>query len=407
MSSKIVILTSENFPYGSPGANYLRNLSSGLQLNSNYLIEVWLQSGNSRPYIGFQNQRVNSINNVHYRFLGGYALRPRSTIGKFYNDVLGLFGPLMRIIKERRSINKIIVYNSSALSVVFSLLLCRLMNIQTIKIIPEWYEKSSVLTSWKKYFKWWDFIFGMKVLNFHFDKLIVLSSYLKNFYISQGYPTRQLYVLPNLVNLDEFSSLVGTNSVVNERNDRVVIGYSGAPVRKDGILDLLQAFGLLVKEHSNVELLVIGDISQTATAIPYLRAKADELGIMESQIRFTGLVDFMEVPGLLNSCDILVLARPSGQFAEAGFPTKLGEYLACKKPVVVTKVGDIPKYFEDKVNAILVEPDNSVSICKGINFLIENSDIAKVIGLRGFDWVNLNLEYKIATIPVVDFIEIK
>ena len=407
MKTKIIILTSENFPYGSPGANYLRNLSSGLQLNSNYLIEVWLQSGNSRPYAGFQNHMVNSINNVTYCFLGGYALRPKSNLGKFYNDLMGLFAPLVRIMKERRSINTIIVYNSSAIRVIFSLLLCRLLNIHTIKIIPEWYEKSSILTSKLKYFKWWDFIFGMKVLNFHFDKLIVLSSYLKNFYISHGYPTKQLFILPNLVNLDEFFSIASADRVVNERKERVVIGYSGTPVRKDGILDLLQAFGLLVRNYRNVELLVIGDISQTVTAIQYLKAKAEELCIPESQIRFTGLVDFMEVPGLLNCCDILVLARPSGQFAEAGFPTKLGEYLACKKPVVVTKVGDIPKYFEDKVNAVLVDPDNSVSICKGINFLIENPDIAKAIGLKGFDWVNLNLEYKIATIPVVAFIEIK
>lgn len=407
MSSKIVILSSENFPYGSPGANYLRNLSRGLLLNSNYVIEVWLQSGNSRPYASFQNCRVNAINNITYRFLGGHALRPRDTIGKFYDDLKGLFVPLVRIIKDRRSINTIIVYNSSTIRVVFSLFLCRLLSIQTVKIIPEWYEKSSVLTSSLKYFKWWDFIFGMKVLNFHFDKLIVLSSFLQNFYISHGYPSTRVYVLPNLVNLDEFSSIVGDCSVSDKPHERLVIGYSGTPVRKDGVLDLLQAFGLLIRNQSNVELLVIGDISQTVTAIPYLKVKAKEYGIPESQIHFTGLVDFMEVPGLLNSCDILVLARPSGKFAEAGFPTKLGEYLACKKPVVLTRVGDIPKYFEDKVNAILVEPDNSVSICKGINFLIENSDIAKAIGLRGFDWVNLNLEYKIATIPVVDFIEIK
>ena len=48
---------------------------------------------------------------------------------------------------------------------------------------------------------------------------------------------------------------------------------------------------------------------------------------------------------------MLVLARPDNIQAKGGFPTKLGEYLATGNPVVVTKVGEIPNYLIDGVNA--------------------------------------------------------
>lgn len=400
MKKEIVILTDENFPYGGPGANFLRNFSKGIYLNSRYKILVWLQSGNSRPDKEFQKVKQNSINGVNYFYFGAYSLRPRSVSGRIIDDFLGTINPIYYLLKEKNRIKVLIVYNNTSFKTILPLLMCKLLKIKSIKILPEWYEKTSVVTSKLKYLKWWDFIFGMKKQNFLYDGLIVLSFYLKSFYISNGYPKDKLIVIPNLVNLEEFA-----DSEYKHNVDTMIIGYSGAPTKKDGILDLLKAFALLIKVHNNVAIHIIGDISQTKTAIPFLKGKACEYGIQERQLYFTGLVDFKEVPKLLYCCDILVLARPSGQFAEAGFPTKLGEYLACKKPVVMTKVGDIQKYFVDKVNAVLVEPDNPDSICKGLRFLIENPDKANDIAQKGYEWVILNLEYKKATGKIIEFIE--
>jgi glycosyltransferase involved in cell wall biosynthesis len=400
MKNEIVILTDENFPYGGPGANYLRNLSKGIKLNSRYEVLVWLQSGNSRPEKEFKNVKLNSINGVNYKFIGACSLRPRSICGRIIDDLIGIINPVFLIIKKRKRLKVLIVYNNSSVKTLIPLVICKLFNIKTIKILPEWYEKGAVLTSKIKYIKWWDFIFGMTKQNFQYDGLIVLSSYLKNYYTTNGYPEKKLIVLPNLVNLDEFVAVYQRRKL-----ETIIIGYSGTPVKKDGILDLLKAYSLLIKRHQNVELRIIGDISQTRTAIPFLKVKAGEYGIFENQIHFTGLVDFKEVPGILNSCDILVFTRPSGQFAEAGFPTKLGEYLACNKPVVMTKVGDIPKYFTDKWNAILVEPDNPESIFDGLDFLIKNPIKAKEIAEEGNKWVQENLEYKNATVKIVEFIE--
>lgn len=401
---KIIILTTVNFPYGSPGGNFIRNLSTGLRLVSKFQIEVWIQSGHSRPDANFQNYKLGTINNVIYRYIGGYTMRPRNRIGKFLNDIIGIVSPGILLIKNMGNINSIIIYNSSAIGFLSTLLISKLLRIQTVKIVPEWYEKKSVIKSFIYYFKWWNIIFGIKYLNFYFDKIIVLSTYLKKYYVSNGFNEERIFILPNLVNFDEFSNEHGLINNTNLPKERVLIGYSGTPVFKDGILDLLHAFSIVVKSLSNVELLIIGDISQTKSIIPDLRIKARNYGIPENKIHFSGLVEFNYVPKLLHSCDILVLARPSGRFSEAGFPTKLGEYFACKKPVVLTKVGDIPTYFVDKENAVLVEPDNPESISEGLKFLILNSNEGKKIGLKGYDWAKNNLEYKRVTMNVFKFL---
>ena len=170
----------------------------------------------------------------------------------------------------------------------------------------------------------------------------------------------KILLLPNLVNLANFDS----RGIYASRNRSIRIGYCGTPTRKDGINDLLLAFQIVLKKNPDSELFVIGDTVGNNSLLPKLKEISKRLAIFD-RVTFTGLVEWERIPSLLNSCDILVMARPSGRFAEAGFPTKLGEYMACKKPVVVTKVGDIPLYLRDKESAMLVEPNNPESIASG------------------------------------------
>ncbi|MCD4747638.1 MAG: glycosyltransferase family 4 protein [Bacteroidales bacterium] len=162
--------------------------------------------------------------------------------------------------------------------------------------------------------------------------------------------------------------------------------------KKDGIDDLFSAFAIVLKDFPNTHLLIVGDVASN-TIIPHLKNEAEKLGILNS-ITFTDLVDFRLVSGLINSCDILVLARPNSTAYEAGFPTKLGEYMATKKPVVLTRVGDMGKYFGNGNNVVLVEPERVDSIANGISLLINNKLLRDEIGENGFKWMIRNLEYK-------------
>jgi glycosyltransferase involved in cell wall biosynthesis len=129
-----------------------------------------------------------------------------------------------------------------------------------------------------------------------------------------------------------------------------------------------------------------------------------EIGVNEDCITFTGLQSHIKVPQLLLSCQILALTRPNGIFAEAGFPTKLGEYLSCKKPVLITKVGDIPKYFTNEEHVILVEPENIQSIVYGFEKIITDKKLSEILCLRGYAWMDENLNYVNQSKRISEFI---
>jgi glycosyltransferase involved in cell wall biosynthesis len=110
-------------------------------------------------------------------------------------------------------------------------------------------------------------------------------------------------------------------------------------------------------------------------------------------ISFTGLVSHNRITDLLHSCQILALTRPNGIFAEAGFPTKLSEYFACKKPVLITSVGDIPIYFKNEEHVVLVEPENIESIVTGFEKMLNDKDLCERISRNGFIWMDQNTNY--------------
>jgi glycosyltransferase involved in cell wall biosynthesis len=89
------------------------------------------------------------------------------------------------------------------------------------------------------------------------------------------------------------------------------------------------------------------------------------------------------VPELLAKASILVLPRAWGTFSQAGFPTKLGEYLATGRPVVVTATGDIPDYLTDRHSAFLVYTDGIAAFAQQLGHVMRNMAAAQVVGQRG------------------------
>ena len=102
---------------------------------------------------------------------------------------------------------------------------------------------------------------------------------------------------------------------------------------------------------------------------------------------------------------MLVNPRQSGEWADAGFPTKLGEYFATKRPVITTKIGDLKDYFTDKKQAIFAEPNKPESIAEAILYLLRNNSESERIGEEGYKWAVRNLEYNNNAKRLIDFIK--
>ena len=380
MSSKkgknhFVLITSMNFPQGGAASNYLNLFCKGVKRNGTY-IEVLLLKGYLFRNHKTNDRRVNSTEyGVKYKYLG-FINRPIYPFLKILDELVSalmLIGHLFTFLAKRKKLT-VLVYNNEVHSNLIIYFWCRLCAINLISFVPEFYDKSVFSGGFFRKIKWYGFLCNFYFLNKLSSKLIVFSQYIKDKYIEMKYLEQNILVQPNLTDFGYW---------LIDSKQNYTIGYSGTPSKKDGIEYLFKAIKLLKTKDIKVSVIIIGDNIAGNSLIPSLELLCSDLGISDC-VSFSGLVSQNEVRVFLNSCKILAVTRPVITQAKAGFPTKLGEYFACKKVVLSTNIGDTSKYFEDKKEIILAQSEDPQSIADNIEWILANPEIVDKIVKDGY-----------------------
>lgn len=206
------------------------------------------------------------------------------------------------------------------------------------------------------------------------DAILVISKHLQRKMEGLVKGKCPVYLYPINIDMERFRAEPGAFGTP------VKLFYGGTFGKKDGVENLIDAFDGLAARHGNLSLVLSG------------RGSKDRMDIIEKKIAATAHHDRIQYMGylpddefyaLLCNCDIPCMLRTGSAFAEAGFPFKLGEYLASGKPVVASNISDVGDYLDDRRNAMLVSPDSSDSAAEAIEFLITHEDDARRIGLAG------------------------
>ena len=227
------------------------------------------------------------------------------------------------------------------------------------------------------------------------DGLFVISTELQKFFYHIG--VKNVFIINMIVDSTRFKGLKKA-----ENRSRYIAYCGTASNNKDGVDDLIRAFSIVHKSYSQYRLVIMGKAPNQNDECGNLKLVQD-LGI-ERYVEFTGIIPAKEMPQRLIDADIVALARPDSLQAKSGFPTKLGEYLLSGNPVVVTKVGDIPLFLTDGVNALLSEPGNYVEFANKLIWAIENPNQANTIGKRGREIALNFFNYKIETDKLIKVI---
>jgi glycosyltransferase involved in cell wall biosynthesis len=232
-----------------------------------------------------------------------------------------------------------------------------------------------------------------KLVN-RFDKIFVISTFIKKFYVSRGVDENKLQVYPMIVDPSRFCGLKRTQG-------KKYIAYCGnLQDSKDGVSDLIKAYGQSKIAKEMYELWLIGNMPKDNEWEKY-NSLISQYGI-EKKVCFTGQVSREDMPQKLTDADLLVLCRPANHQAEGGFPTKLGEYLATGNPVLVTRVGDIGLYIKDGVNGFLSEPDDINLFSKKLDDIASHYDKARNVGEKGKELVFSSFNYKVQSAKVLE-----
>lgn len=152
----------------------------------------------------------------------------------------------------------------------------------------------------------------------------------------------------------------------SRQRERIELVYAGNPGRSKELLApiiagmaaderLLNKFRLHVYGVSRAQLLRNEGVTEEL-----LRMAGDSVVVH-------GKVDQREMVNILLNADYAVFVRPRRRSSDAGFPTKLGESMACGLPVIANDTGDISLYLEDGVNGYLLSDNTAHAVTSTLN----------------------------------------
>ena len=227
-----------------------------------------------------------------------------------------------------------------------------------------------------------------------FDKVFTISTFIKRFFAERGVDENKLQVYPMIVDPNRFAGLEKHNI-----GYRYVAYCGNLQNSKDGVADLIEAYGTTEHAKKIFKLMLIGK-KPTQEEMGIYKDMVSKYGL-EDRVVFTGQVQYYDMPQILKNADVLALCRPANHQAEGGFPTKMGEYLSTGNPVVVTNVGDMELYIKDGMNGYVSNADDVRMFRDKLDYIATHYDKAMNVGEKGKELVYSSFNYMVQTARVL------
>jgi glycosyltransferase involved in cell wall biosynthesis len=188
-----------------------------------------------------------------------------------------------------------------------------------------------------------------------FDGIVVISTFLEEYVRPRMRPGAWVMRVPILVDVADYDAAAAAVPGL--------AGFAGSLGHHAEIDAFVSGVAAVARRHPEARgrIMAPGTPEDLARLQDSVRAAG-----AEDRIDAAGAVPAADMPAALCSCSALALPRAEGVFSNAGMPTKLGEYLATGRPVVVTATGDIPRYLDDGVNAFVVPPGDQEAFETGL-----------------------------------------
>lgn len=378
---ELIVVGSLSYPRGSAPTNRIHLYCKALnEVNAHSCIISLDAPFSSKQTFGYAGE----YEGIPFCYSRKTYIRQGNFFKRNAERVRGLISALFIIRKRQKRNRNIVILFYSALPV-DELIITLFLKIIDVKIIKECSEAPDFILREKKLVRLHTFLLKNFKLK-RYDGLIIISKFLWLYY-SKIYPVQRMFQIPILVDLDRFNITPGNFHI----GKRVItyIGFIGG--NKDGLDDLIESVAIVSRSVSDFTLNLVGSGFQGD--LERLTEKVRKHNLTET-IQIIGHKDNSEIPVILANSDFLILARPDNYQAKAGFPTKLGEYLASKKPVIITKTGEVTNYLEDKKSAYLAEPGDINGIAEKIIYAL-NDKQAEKIGLEGFSIAERFFDYRL------------
>lgn len=192
-------------------------------------------------------------------------------------------------------------------------------------------------------------------------------------------PSQKISVVENGVETDLFRPC--PPAIVPGTEGRFVICYIGTMGWAHGLESLIAAAERLREGFPEGIFLMIGEGAEKERIVELAAAR----GL--TNICFLAQQPREQIPAYIAGADICLVILRKTELFKTVIPTKLLEYMACEKPVIVAVDGQARQIVEAAGGGVFVEPDDSDALAAAIPALAADSEGRRRMGICGRQYI--------------------
>lgn len=190
---------------------------------------------------------------------------------------------------------------------------------------------------------------------------LTVNESLRKRFIERGAAGHKVHIVRNVPD-EKFCPSVSSQT----HRDGLTLMTHGLIAKRYGQEIIIQALPIIRDKIEKLQLFIAGYGPDEKN----LRELTKELGCSDI-VTFTGLLSFSQIRELIAAADIGIVPLLRSPFSELCQPNKLFEYVACKKPVISSRLGAIEESFDDSC-VMFFEPGNHEDLARCIMELYQD-----------------------------------
>ncbi|MCM8758585.1 MAG: glycosyltransferase [Candidatus Omnitrophica bacterium] len=225
--------------------------------------------------------------------------------------------------------------------------------------------------NWKRSIHWKmekfsDFLCSLVVSNSKAGKKALVEN--------AGIKPNKILVIPNGIDLEIKRKKLANDKQI-QKHKGITVGAVGNLREAKGFDILIKAANIVSNKRNDIRFVILGKgpLEKNLTSL------IEKLGLSETVLLY-GFVE--NVYNYMANFDIVVISS-----RWEGFPVVALEAMACGKPVVATKVGDLPEIIEHGVNGLIVEPERPEELADAILTIASDEKMRELMGKNSIEIV--------------------
>ncbi len=226
------------------------------------------------------------------------------------------------------------------------------------------------------------------------DAVTTICEGLKNDILARGVSADKVTVIPNAVNIENFSVGATPDAQLAQElglNGKKILGFIGSYYAYEGLNILLDALPRMLVENTNVRVLLVGGGPQEDA----LKAQAIQLNITD-KVTFIGRVPHDQVQRYYNLIDVLVYPRLKMRLTDLVTPLKPLEAMAQGRLLAASDVGGHRELIQDNKTGTLFKANDASSLADSVLSLLNSPEKWDALRQQGRSFVETERNWPVS-----------